>query len=163
MKELIIKALNDAYAKCLKASNSESKKHRQFSKVDITTIQLSDLPNFVKDNNIPDNAFFEMSTFVNFDGENEGDGVVLRWEIDGKPWTEKEREAWRAKRFESYVWEYVRDMFKENGYKIGGCDTRIPIINEFTNNARKPYKVYDAYMNKDLEKLADFYMARFHK
>jgi len=121
-------------------------------KVDISDVLPIDLADFIKANDIPDNA--------DFDGEENGyDGftgrLFLSWRIT-IPATDKYRDAIKVRRFNLRVFRSVGTALMANGY------------NRISNNSGayrefKNVSLYDMYIAGDFDKLARYYSLSFAK
>lgn len=150
MKELIIQALDSAYEK-FKNTTPLTKKQTEY--VSIDDVHPMKLADFIKENNIPETAWFGGKP-NGYDAFNE---VCLCYYID-VPTTEKEREKYKKSRFTTYAFQSVYNkLIKENnGYKRVGYGTHL--LREFDDTC-----VYEMYMAKDFDRLVKYYSLPFQK
>ena len=161
MKNLISKALNDAFT-TLENQIPQTKKKTET--ISIQDVKPSQLMSFMKSNDIPNNAYFS-GTDNGYDGWND---IVLAWEVD-VPTSEKEKSEYKNYRFHDIAFKKVYDLLTTNGYKrISGQDrgritykkrsNTISSIIMFDNKS-----VYEMYIDKDLDKLVEYYSMYFQK
>jgi hypothetical protein len=148
MKDLLIVALDNAFADFSKRIPQTKKKTESVSIMDVKPM---DLVQFMKDNEIPESACF--------DGRDNGydawDDILLSWDVD-VPTTEKDKLEYCRDRFSTPAFRFVYDTLTKNGYKRVGYNTGL----------LKPFKgttVYDMYTNKDFDRLVDYYSLPFKK
>lgn len=146
MKELIIQALDEAFIKFEKTIPQTKKQEQLVSIVDINPL---DIAQFMKDNDIPSNAYFTGRD----NGYDAWDDICLGWEID-VPTTEKEKLKYKKRTFTNYAFQSVRKLLLENGYKNVGYSTRL--LYEFDDTT-----VYEMYINKDFDRLVKYYSLPF--
>ena len=155
MKELIIKALGEAF---VKMENAVPQTKKQEQRVCITDVKPIDLSQFMKDNNIPENAEFGSG---NVEEDEYGNGYdyfddhLLTWDIS-IPTTEEEKLTFKRKRFDDYAWNGVYSLLIKNGYKRIGCSS-----GEFA--AYNDTTIYDMYINNEFDRLKKYYSLRFVK
>ena len=91
MKELIIQALNDAFALLEKQIPQTKKETKSISIIDV---KPSDILLFMKNNNIPNNAYFSLreNGYDAFDND-----ILLSWEINIST-TDKDKLLYKKKR-----------------------------------------------------------------
>ena len=161
MKNLISKALNDAF---IKLENQVPQTKKKTETISIQDVKPSQLISFMKSNDIPNDAYFS-GTDNGYDGWND---IVLAWEVD-VPTSEKEKSEYKNYRFHDITFEKVYDLLTTNGYKR----------NSQRNQGRITYKqrskgissiilfdnksVYEMYIDKDLDKLVEYYSMYFQK
>jgi hypothetical protein len=161
MKNLILKALGEAFTILENQVPQTKKKTETISIQDIKPLELI---SFMKSNNIPNDAYFT-GTDNGYDG---WDDIVLAWEVD-VPTSEKEKLEYKNYRFQYIFFRKVYDLLIPNGYK------RIP----FQNQGRITYKrisnnissiimfdnksIYEMYIDKDIDKLVEYYSMYFQK
>lgn len=160
MKNLILKALDEAFTILENQVPQTKKKTETISIQDIKPLELI---SFMKSNNIPNDAYFT-GTDNGYDG---WDDIVLAWEVD-VPTSEKEKLEYKNYRFHDIVFRKVYGLLIPNGYK------RIP----FQNQGRITYKrtsnissiimfdnksIYEMYIDKDIDKLVEYYSMYFQK
>jgi hypothetical protein len=109
MRNLISKALNDAF-KTLENQVPQTKKKTET--ISIQDVKPSQLMSFMKSNDIPNDAYFT-GTDNGYDGWND---IVLAWEVD-VPTSEKEKLEYKNYRFHVIAFKKVYDLLTTNGYK----------------------------------------------
>jgi hypothetical protein len=160
MKKLISKSLNDAFTTL---ENQVPQTKKKTETISIQDVKPSELMSFMKSKDIPNDAYFTGSD-NGYDGWND---IVLAWEVD-VPTSEKEKLEYKNRRFHDIAFKKVYDLLTINGYKR---------ISE-RNQGRISYKkvsytshiimfdnksVYEMYMDKDLDKLVEYYSMYFQK
>ena len=161
MRNLISKALNDAFTTL---ENQVPQTKKKTETISIQDVKPSELVSFMKSNDIPNNAYFS-GTDNGYDGWND---IVLAWEVD-VPTSEKEKLEYKNYRFHDIAFKKVYDLLTTNGYKrISGRD-----INRITYKKRSNTvssiimfdnkSVYEMYVDKDLDKLVEYYSMCFQK
>ena len=161
MRNLISKALNDAFTTL---ENQVPQTKKKTETISIQDVKPSELVLFMKSNDIPNNACFS-GTDNGYDGWND---IVLAWEVD-VPTSEKEKLEYKNYRFHDIAFKKVYDLLTTNGYKrISGRD-----INRITYKKRSNTvssiimfdnkSVYEMYVDKDLDKLVEYYSMYFQK
>jgi hypothetical protein len=148
MNELIIQALNDAHILLEKQTPQTKKKTESVS---IINVKPLDIPSFMNNNNIPNDAYFS-GTDNGYDAWND---IVLAWEID-IPTTEKDQLSYKRRRFTDVAFKFVYDSLTKNGYKRVGYNTSL--LKQFDDTT-----VYDMYINKDFDRLVEYYSLPFIK
>ncbi|MDA3780351.1 MAG: hypothetical protein PF487_09080 [Bacteroidales bacterium] len=150
MKDLIIKALDGAIVKVNRITPTTKKQIKSISIMDVNPL---DLPVFMRDNNIPHDACFE--------GRNNGydawDDIVLSWDID-VPTTEDDKLKFKRKHFRRIAFRFVFDLLVKNEYKRIGFGFNYSKLKDFYDTT-----VYDMYMNKDFDRLVNYYFLSFEK
>lgn len=148
MENLLTTALDNAISKLDKKTPLTKNKVESVSIVDINPL---DIPSFMKDSNIPSNAYF--------DGRDNGydawDDILLSWIID-VPTTDGDKLKFRRKRFTHIAFKFVYDSLINNGYKRVGYNSGL--LKDFDNTT-----VYDMYMAKDFDRLVKYYSLPFNK
>ena len=148
MKDLIIKALDDALI-LLEKRIPQTKKEIKY--VNIEDVKPSELTQFMRDNNIPDDA--------DFDGKpndyDSFDEVCLSFSVD-IPTTEKDKLKFCRSAFTSIAWKFVYDLLIKNGYKRVGYNTAS--LKQFYGAT-----VYDMYIDNDYDMLVKYYSLPFVK
>lgn len=148
MKDLIIKALDDALI-LLEKRIPQTKKEIKY--VNIEDVKPSELTQFIKDNNIPDDAYFggKPNSYDSFDE------VCLCYNVD-IPTTEKDKLRFCRSAFTSIAWEFVYDLLIKNGYKRISYNSAS--LKQFDGTS-----VYDMYINNDYDSLVKYYSLSFVK
>ena len=163
MRNLISKALNDAFT-TLENQIPQTKKKTET--ISIQDVKPSQLMSFMKSNDIPNDAYFTGAD-NGYDGWND---IVLAWEVD-VPTSEKEKLEYKNYRFHDIAFKKVYDLLTTNGYK------RISDREQgrITYKQRSKYSgilsiilfdnksVYEMYIDKDLDKLVEYYSMYFQK
>lgn len=148
MKNLITTALNDAILLLDKQVPQTKKKTESISIIDVKPLELL---SFMKNNNIPNDAVFT-GTDNGYDSWND---IVLAWEID-IPTTDKDKLAFKRKRFTDIAFRIVYDSLTSNGFKRVG-------VNSSLFKAFDDTTIYDMYMNNDFDRLEKYYSMYFTK
>jgi len=163
MRNLISKALNDAFTTL---ENQVPQTKKKTETISIQDVKPSQLMSFMKSNDIPNDAYFTGAD-NGYDGWND---IVLAWEVD-VPTSEKEKLEYKNYRFHNIAFKKVYDLLTTNGYK------RISDRNQgrITYKQRSKYSgissivlfdnksVYEMYIDKDLDKLVEYYSMYFQK
>ena len=148
MKNLIIKALDGAYVKLLRSIPQTKRETRYMSLNDVSPQNTG---NFMKDNNIPDDAWYG-----GWDNGDDGyDDIGLCWYVE-VPTTDKDKLDYCNKAFERYAWKAIYDSFISEDYKRVGFNSSL--LNDF-----KDTTIYGMYMDKDYDRLFDYYSLYFKK
>jgi hypothetical protein len=134
MKYLIILALNNAF--------DVLNKRTPFSKIktesmDILDVSPLNIVSFMKDNNIPDDAYFGGRD----NGYDAFDAILLCWDVRILT-TDKDR------------FKFVSDLLKNNGYKRNSYNSAS--LKQFDDTT-----VYDMYINKNFDRLVEYYSLPF--
>ena len=148
MKELLQRALDDAYTLLEKQVPETKKKTESKSILDIKPI---DLIAFMKTNNIPDTAWFS----GNDNGYDGWDDIVLSWEVD-IPTTLEDKLKFKKQRFTGIAWKFVYDILTRSGYTRVGFNSGL--LKQFDDTT-----VYDMYMKSDFDRLIKYYSLPFIK
>jgi hypothetical protein len=148
MKDLIIKALNDAYAKFDKTI-PQTKKDAKF--ISISDVNPSDIVQFMKDNNVPNDATFGGAD----NGYDAWNDIGLCWDID-IPTTDKDKIKFKRGKFSTTAFKFVFDTLTANGYKRVGFNSGL--LKQFDDTT-----VYDMYINNDYDRLVTYYSLSFTK
>lgn len=164
MKNLISQALDDAFTTLEKQVPQTKKKIKTVS---IQNVKPSQLISFMKSNNIPNDACFT-STNNEHNGWNDIVDVVLAWAVD-VPTSEKEKLEYKNYKFHDIAFKKVYDLLTINGYKrVSGRDRgritykkRSNILSSIVMFDNK--SIYEIYMDKDLDKLVEYYSMYFQK
>ena len=148
MEDLIIKALEDFLEKLTEWS---PKTYKISEYVDISEVSPKDLAKFMEENNIPDEAIFN--------GEPNGyDGwcpwvIYLSWKVD-VPTNNEQKQEYIEKKFKNENFRRVGNVLKPLGYEILSCDNKIAKCNEL---------IYNWLINKEYEKIVNYFSQRFAK
>ena len=143
MKDLIIKALDEAFA-LLEKQVPQTKNVTKYKC--ISGDNVKDIVKFMAENNIPDSAWFDT---------DENDKACLCYEMNVQT-TDKEKLAFKKRRFNNAVWSFVYKALTQNGYKRTGFNSYL--LKEFDDTT-----VYDMYMAKDFDRLCKYYSLSFIK
>ena len=148
MKELIVQALNNAII-LLDKRVPQTKHEVIYTCID--DVKPCEIQEFMKDNYIPDDAWFGGRP----NGYDAFDAVCLCHEII-IPTTDKEKLKFKRNSFSSVAFKAVFDLLLVNGYKRVG----------FNSALMKPFNgttVYDMYINKEFDRLVEYYSLSFIK
>lgn len=148
MRNLIKKALDDAFI-LLEKRTPQTKKEIKY--VNIEDVKPSEFTQFMKDNNIPDDAYFGGEP----NGYDSIDNVCLCYDVD-IPTTEKDKLRFCRQSFTSIAWQFVYDLLIKNGYKRVGYNTAS--LKQFNDTT-----VYDMYIDNDYDMLVKYYSLPFVK
>jgi hypothetical protein len=140
MKEIITTTLQEVMNKVL-ASTPETKKQTKY--LDILDVEPIKLIEFMRDNNIPSDAYFS-GVDNGYDGWSH---IVIEWLID-VPTTDKDKLQYQKNTFNSS--SAVRKALMANGYKRKSLYSNE--FNEFANTT-----VYDMYVSGDFDALVKYY------
>lgn len=145
MEDLIIKALNEAYENI---NNRIPQTRKEVVYVSIEDVEPLELADFMKSNNIPDNAYFggEPNSYDSFDR------VCLCYNID-VPTTDKEKLKFVKTQFNN-SFSKVHNCLISNGYKRKGFNSGL--LRQFEDTT-----VYDMYINRDFDRLVEYYSLYF--
>ena len=161
MRNLISKALNDAFTKLEKQVPQTKKKTETIS---IQDVKPSELVLFMKSNDIPNSAYFT-GIDNGYDGWND---IVLAWEVD-VPTSEKEKSEYKKYRFHDIAFKSVYDLLTTNGYKRISDRNQGRITYKKRSNSISSIimfdnkSVYEMYVDNDLDKLVEYYSMYFQK
>jgi len=146
MLHIIETELNRVFDKLTKQAPTTKAK---FHSIDIMDVKPLDLPNFMKENDIPDSAEFE-GVDNGYDGYS---GFVLGWTTP-IPTTEKDRAKWVEERFERYSVTALHQGLVKQGYYKKGFDSIL--YRQFTKTS-----LYDKFLNKEFEQIKDYYSTHY--
>lgn len=148
MKDLIIQALEKAFTQ-LESRVSKTKAHTEYFNID--DVKPLELLEFMRENNIPDNAYFTgiPNSYDSYDG------IALAYDITVET-TEAEREKQRNRIFTDIAFKEVFNLLKENGFKRVGYNTGL--LKEFDNTT-----VYKMFIDKEFDRLIKYYSLPFQK
>ena len=161
MRNLISKALNDAF---IILENQVPQTKKKTETISIRDVEPSQLMSFMKSNDIPNDAYFT-GTDNGYDGWND---IVLAWEVD-VPTSEKEKSEYKNYRFHDIAFKKVYDLLTINGYKRISETDRDRITYKKRSNTVSSIilfdnkSVYEMYIDKDLDKLVEYYSMYFQK
>ncbi len=147
MKTLIIQALNDAYLNLNKRTPQTKKDTKSISIMDVNPLELT---SFMKDNNIPDDAYFDISY-----SEDSIDDNLLSWDIDIET-TSKDKLTYNRRVFSTIAHKSLYDLVITNGYKRKGFNSGL--LRDFDDTT-----VYDMYISNDFDRLVKYYSLSFIK
>lgn len=148
MKDLIIKALNEAYT-TLEKRIPQTKVSTKY--IDITNVNPFDLVSFMAENNVPKEACFD-GMDNSYDAWYVGI-VLLSWETN-VPTTDKDKLKYCKEKFNTIASKAVFDTLTKEGYKKTGFNSGL--LKDF-----KDTTVYDMYINKDFDRLVNYYSLSF--
>lgn len=148
MKDLIKKALDDAFI-LLEKRIPQTKKEIKY--VNIEDVKPSELIQFMRDNNIPDDADFDgkPNAYDSFDE------VCLSFSVD-IPTTKKDKLKFCRSAFTSIAWQFVYDLLIKNGYKRVGYNSALLKPFQWTS-------AYEMYIDNDYDSLVKYYSLSFVK
>ena len=162
MRNLISKALNDAFTTL---ENQVPQTKKKMETISIQDVKPSELMSFMKSNDIPKDAYFT-GTDNGYDGWND---IVLAWEVD-VPTSEKEKSEYKNYRFHDIAFKKVYDLLTTNGYKRTSGQDRGRITYKKRSNSIissiimfDNKSVYEMYVDNDLDKLVEYYSMYFQK
>lgn len=148
MTELLISALDEAFIILNKSIPQTKRITKSISILDVKPIELL---SFMRDNNIPDEAFF--------DGKDNGydawNDILLSWKID-VPTTDKDKLDYCRRNFSSIAFRYIHKLLTSNSFK------RIYPSSSVFNEFKTTY-IYDMYVNKEFDGLEKYYSNYFVK
>lgn len=146
MKYLIRLALNDAFVVLDKRTPLTKTKTES---MDIINVSPLDIASFMRDNNIPNDAYF--------DGRDNGydawDAILISWDV-AVPTTDKDKLIFKRDKFTGIAFKFVFDLLTTNGYKRVGYSTAL--LKQFDDTT-----LYDMYLNKDFDRLVKYYSLAF--
>lgn len=146
MKELIKQALTEAY--------ELFEKEIPQTKTEIKTVMLNVEPinivSFMKDNDIPDDAWFSTAEAEGFCNSSD---ACLCYRIK-VPTTDKDKLKFKKEKFTQVAWKFVYDLLKKNNYKRVGYNTGL--LDNFRDTT-----VYDMYIANDFDRLVKYYSLPF--
>ena len=148
MKELIVESLEEAMIK-LDKMTPDTKRETQCKDIEVTG--PLEIVSFMKENDIPDEAYFHCGCNYSLAEDN----INLVWEID-VPTTDADKLRFRIRRFTHVAWVSVHASLIENGYKrVGDNSAR---LREFEGTS-----VYNMYVNEEFDRLVKYYSLSFIK
>lgn len=148
MKDLILEALDSAYF-ATKGIIPQTKK--VVKSIDIMDVEPINLLNFMKENGVPDNAWFG-GRDNGYDGY---DSFELHWEID-IPTTGQDDLKFMRTHFPMWAYRQVYDVLTNNGYKRVGFDS-------IAFSKFKHLNLYDLYGKNEFDLLVEYYSLHFQK
>jgi hypothetical protein len=146
MKEFIIQALTEAI---LKVEKQTPQLKNKLIEVNIEDVSPLNIVEFMKENNIPDDAYFGGRD----NGYDAFDQICLCYNIK-IPTTDKDKLKFKRDRFSTIVFKIVYDLLLENGYKRIGSSSGL--YKEFDNTT-----VYDMFIANDFDRLVKYYSLSF--
>lgn len=146
MTDLIMTALNQRWKADLKRANSPKK---EFVEVDITDVNPMDLVEFMRENNIPYTAAFDISD----DWEYNCPSPVLCYHKSVEK-TDEEKINDAIALFNKYGNTAVLKALREAGYKRKKYSPNLKDIKAFGD-------LYDMYINKDYDALKKYFALYF--
>lgn len=148
METLILEALDEAMLTLEKQVPQTKTIPKSISIIDVKPLELT---SFMKDNDIPDNAYFSGRD----NGNDAYDDITLEWLID-IPTTDKDKYNFRNVRFPVIVWRNIFNSLTKNGYKV------VPISSGFLAKFDN-MNLYDSYIDKQFDRIVEYYSYRFAK
>jgi hypothetical protein len=149
MKDLILKALDSAFF-TTKAITPQTKK--QVKGIDIMDVEPINLLKFMKENGVPENAWFG-GRDNNYG--NGYDSFELHWEVD-IPTNEQDNLKFMRTNFPNRAYKQIYDVLTNIGYKRVGFDSAV--YSRFKN-----LNMYDLYVNNEFDLLVEYYSLFFQK
>jgi len=147
MKDLIKQAL--AVAIIILENSIPQTKLKVVEDISLDDINPIDIAKYMKDNNIPDNAYF-----MGIDNGDDGySRYCLAYDIQ-IPTTDKDKDKYRKERFTSYAFKQVYDLLIKNGYKR---------ISSWSSSYKEFDKktVYEMFTNNEFDRLVQYYSLSF--
>ena len=141
MKDLIIKALDDFYARQM----SSVQETMVPVYVDADYILPINFPTFMKENNIPDDAELVANEYGNL-------RLVY---MKAVPTTDKYKEEFIKARFTAHAEGWIFNTLKENGYKRRAGKTTVEQYNLW-KKTNKVFNIYDLYINKEFDEITKY-------
>ena len=145
MKDLLIQALTDAFAHVEKQIPQTKKETKEIS---IENVKPLDIVDFMKENGIPDDAYFVV-------GEEGQYGVFLSWDVE-VPTTEADKLKFVKYKTDYVTWQYVYKLLTANGYKRIRYDASY--FRKFGDTS-----IYKMFIEKDFDRLVEYYSGFFTK
>lgn len=146
MKDLIITALNEAN---IILEQQVPKVKSEVKQIRIEDVEPLELIDFMKTNNIPDNAWFG-GIDNGYDGFST---VCLNYDVV-VPATEKDRRTFRRNRFTSIAFRCVSSVLSVNGYNR-------TVFNSAKYKEFSTSNIYDMYSDKEFDRLVEYYSLSF--
>ena len=151
MKNLIKQALDEVY----KVAEDLTPEKMTISKtVSIEEVEPVELKQSMEENNVPDSAYFHIQTIESFTFTPDIE-LYLCWreEVDA---TKEYKEQQKRKAFKTRHFKAVYNAMTSNGYRRIGCSSAM--FKKFDNTT-----AYDMYVEKDFDRLVEYYSLRFAK
>ena len=148
MQELLKDVLKGVLNRARKSTPQTKKSVRSISIIDVDPF---DLQNFMKDNNIPESAYFHGRD----NGYDAWDDIILEWTVD-VPTTDEDKDNYVRDRFNASAFKNVYDALTTNGYTRVGYSTGL--LKEF-----KDTTIYDMFIEEDFDRLEKYYSLPFKK
>jgi hypothetical protein len=148
MKDLIMQPLREAII-LLDARTPSTKLVTQYKS--IADVKPQDIIQFMKDNNIPDNAEFGGKP----NGDDGFDEVCLCYDIPVFT-TDKEKLKYKKERFSYVAWTKIFKLLTNNGYKRVGVNSGE--FKQFDDTT-----IYDMVIDNDIDRLEKYYSLFFKK
>lgn len=149
MKDLLKNALSNAHTQ-LERQVPTAKNN--LVEVCIDDVNPMDLPQFMIDNDIPEDAWFGTEESQTLGSCTR---VLLLYNTRIQT-TDKDKMIYRRKRFTSIAFQIVLKLLLENGYKRIGSNSGL--YKQFDDTT-----VYDMYMNNEYDRLVNYYSLSFGK
>ena len=146
MKDFIKAVLDEAI---IKLENSVPQTKKKTIYVCIDDVSPLNIVQFMKDNDIPDDACFGGRD----NGYDAFDQICLCYDID-IPTTDKDKDKYRKERFTGLVFKPLYDLLLANGYKR--ISSWSSLYKEFDKTS-----VYEMYMAKEFDRLVQYYSLSF--
>ncbi len=152
MKSLIMRACEEAEAKIARAANNQTT--TQYHSLSLEDVNPYDLPEFLEQNNVPRNAYFNCTCDI--DNYESGE-VEVGW-VTEEFLSAKAREEYRNTpgRFNNYVWRIIYQELTAAGWKrIAFCTS---LLIPFRGTS-----VLELYHNREWGRLEDYYRLYFQE
>lgn len=151
MRDLIVTALDKAM---ITLNNQIPSTKRDTIIIDLDELNISpiELGDYMKDNNIPEDACFMT---LEDDGAFGSNSPALCYDTDVSM-TELDKLKFKRKRFTNIAFKFVYDELIENGYKRVGFNSGL--LKEFENTT-----IYDMYVVSNFDMLENYYSLSFNK
>ena len=149
MKDLLTKSLSEASELLNKRVPKEK---TEIVSTDISEVAPNKLLEFMKEKNIPENAYFSTNQEDTYAVGNSYVPMLCH-EIKVRT-SEKEQLKYKRDKFSSIAFPIVYKALTENGYKRKGFNSGL--LAEFKNTT-----LYDMYVNKEFERIIKYYSLSF--
>lgn len=118
--------------------------------IDISDVRPTDLLAFMKENNVPEDAYFDtQESIIDYDT------VLLSWKVK-VPMSDKQMANYRMRQFEIRHFKAVKEALEEAGYRRISSGSHK--LKEF-----KDTSVYDMYLAGEWDRLVKYYSLSFKK
>lgn len=152
MKELIIEALTQVLNFVTQTTPRQKKVKK--SSVSIRDVDPLELPQFIKDNNIPNDAYFDGTD----NGYDAWDDIVLSWKEEVEKSMDEFANDVKERFNEHYSFKAVFETLTKNGYKRKSKSPNPSDRKNFHDTT-----VYDMYAISDFDRLVEYYSLYFEE